>query len=565
MIGLDNKNVFISMESKTIQCRSCKNEFSIQAEDSTFYDKFDLPLPVMCPVCRWKYLLAFWVFGRFRIAKSALSGKTIITVFPESVPFPIYDRTEFVSDAWDPLIYGRDYDQSRPFIDQLVELQSKVPHPHQTGVKNVNSDWTDDVFESKDAYLTRSAVGLESIIYGYRLVNCKNCIDVTYSFDLERSYDCLLCFKSYNLKYSFNCRDCIDSFFLYDCRNCQNCLMSWNLRNQKYCILNQPYSKEDYFKKIEEYNLQSRSSIDKLKNEFWQHIQQDATHRQDYNLQAINSQGNFLNNDKNCYQCLFLDESENCRYSFRGFQSKETIDSIGVFKCEECVLEAQGNMEYDNLCCIYTNNSRYSRYLESCEECEYCFGCVGLRKKKYCILNKQYTKEVYEILVEKIKGDMKKNGEWGKFFPLSSAYCGYNLSLAQMMFPMTKDEAVKFGAKWEESADPHYDNIVGADSLPDTIDKVNDEIVKQRILCPETKLSYNITQQELAFYREHNIPLPRRHFDWRTLDRFKPFSSMVTPQKGNCHYCKKEIEHYYSSELKFDKIACLECYQREVA
>jgi hypothetical protein len=96
------------MNSDTKQCEKCKNEFSIQAEDAAFYEKFDLPLPVICPVCRWKNLLAFWVFGRFRIAKSALSGKTIITVFPESVPFPIYDRTEFVSDAWDPFTYGRD-------------------------------------------------------------------------------------------------------------------------------------------------------------------------------------------------------------------------------------------------------------------------------------------------------------------------------------------------------------------------------------------------------------------------------------------------------------------------
>ncbi len=160
---------------------------------------------------------------------------------------------------------------------------------------------------------------------------------------------------------------------------------------------------------------------------------------------------------------------------------------------------------------------------------------------------------------------MKERGEWGKFFPLSAAYCGYNLSLAQMQFPMTKDEALRFGAKWEETVEPHYENIISGNDLPDTIAEVGDEIVKQRILCPETKLSYNITKEELSFYREHGIPLPQRHFDWRTLERFKPFSLMVMPQKGVCHFCKKEIEHYYSPELKFQKIACLECYQREVA
>ena len=433
------------------------------------------------------------------------------------------------------------------------------------GAKNINCDWADDVWESKDAYLTRSCLKVDTVNYGYRIMNCKNCVDVTFSFDLERCYDCLNCFKSYNLNYSFNSRDCMDSFFLYDCRNCQNCFMSWNLRNKKYHILNQPYSKEDYEKKLEEYNLKSRATAEKLKKEFWQHIGNDAIHRQNYNIQAVNSTGNFLENDKNCQECYFIQESENCRYIFRGYKNKETIDSVGGLDTEKVTLGSIDQIAYNNLCCLYTTNCRYSYYLDSCEETEYCFGCVGLRKKKYCILNKQYTKEEYENLVEKIKSDMKNRGEWGKFWPLSSAYCGYNLSLAHMQFPMTKEEALNFGAKWEESAEPHYDSIINADTLPDNIDEVKDDIIKQRILCPETKLSYNITKEELQFYRERGIPLPQRHFDWRTLDRYKPFSLMTALQRGSCVYCNKEIEHYYDLELEFQKIACLECYQREVA
>jgi hypothetical protein len=554
------------MESQSKQCDKCNKSFVIQIDDIPFYEKMDLPLPDMCPECRIKYLLAFWVFGRFRIAKSALSGKTIITVIPESAPFPIYERSEFVSDAWDPLTYGKDYDSSRSFMEQLVGLQSKVPHPHQVGVKNLNCDWADDVWESKNAYLTRSILNNEFVTYGYRLVNCKNCIDVTYSFDLDRCYDCLNCFKSYNLNYSFNSRDCIDSYFLYDCRNCQNCFMSWDLRNQKYCILNEQYSKEEYERKIKEYNLKSRKTIEELKKEFWQHIRQDAVHRQNYNVQEVNSTGNFLNYSKNCRECYFLEESENSRYIFRGGWCKDSIDIVGCMSLEKCSMSAMDQLGgYNNTCNLYTTSCRYSAYLDNCEECENCFGCIGLRKKKYCILNKQYSEEDYKELIGKIKANMKQANEWGRFWPLSSAYCGYNISLAQMMYPMIKEEVSKFGAKWEESNEPHYDNIINGDDLPDAIDEVNDDIIKQRILCPETKLSYNITQSELAFYREHGIPLPQRHFDWRTLERFKPFSLMVTPQKGNCYLCKKEIEHYYAPELGFKKIACLECYQREVA
>ena len=551
------------MNQETKNCQNCKQDFVIEPEDISLYEQLDLPLPERCAFCRMKYLLAFFTHGKFRITTSALSGKRIITVLPESVPFPIYDREEYFSDAWDPFSYGRDYDPSRSFIEQAVELQSAVPHPHQAGVKNTNCDWTDDMWESKDAYLSRSALQIESVSYGYRLLRCKNSIDITYCFDTELSYDCLYCAKCYNLRHSFNCRDCISGAFLYDCRNSQDCFMSWNLRNKRYCILNKQYSKEEYLKKLEEFDLKSYGAVEKLKKEFWGHVRNDAVHRANYNVQTTNSTGNFMEEVKNCLSCYFISTSENCRYCFRGIDSKDSIDLImGIG--EKCGISCQYEWGYGNVCILYASHCRYSAYLNACEECENCFGCVGLRKKKYCVLNKQYAKEDYEKLVAQIKSDMKRSGEWGKFFPLSAAYAGYNYSLANMTFPLSKEEIIEFGAKWEEPQATSHEGISGND-LPDRIDDVNDDIVKQRIICPETSMSYNIAAHELAFCREHSIPLPRRHFEWRTFDRFKPFSYMIKPQKGNCVYCGMEIEHYYGPELEFKRIACVECYQKEIA
>ena len=549
-------------EAKT--CQNCKQEFVIEPDDFAYYERLELPLPDKCVYCRWKYLLAFWVFGQFRITKSALSGKRIITVLPESVHFPIYEREEFVSDAWNPLTYGREYDSSKPFIEQVVELQSKVPHPHQLGIKNVNCDWTDDTWESREAYLTRSALLIEFVSYGYRIIRCKNSVDITYCFDTENSYDCLYCFKSYNLRHSFNCRDCINGAFLYDCRNCQDCFMSWNLRNKRYCILNQQYSKEDYFKKLEEFDLKSYSAVEQLKKDFQKHISEDAVHRADDNVQTTNSSGNFLAEDKNCRSCYFLEKSENCRNCFRGFGSKDCIDMVSPVS-EKCAIGCMDQWGYENICNLYASYCRYSAYLDNCEECENCFGCVGLRKKSYCILNKQYSKEEYERLIVDIKRDMKKRGEWGKFFPLAFAYSGYNLTLGQLFFPETKEHIAEIGGKWEEQLTPEYKDAIPAETLPDIIDDVTGDIISKRIICPETKLSYNIAPHELAFYRQHGIPLPRRHFDWRTLNRFKPMTHMIYPQKGICWICKKEIEHYYGPELGYKKIACVECYQKEVS
>ncbi len=546
-------------------CTQCQAQFALIPEDQAMYDRAGVPATEKCANCNWAQLLSFWVLGRFRVAKSALSGKQIITNLPETAPFPIYEREEFISDAWDPMVYARDYDPNRPFLDQLVELQSKVPHPHQIGNKNINCQWTDDWWESRECYLCRSGIKNEFLSYAYRVVNSKESIDLAHCFDMEQSYDCLFCFKCYRTKYSFDAHDCVDSAFLYNCRNCSNCFMSWNLRNKQYCILNQQYTKEEYAEKMKQYNLKSYAAVQQLKAQFARKVASEAVHRANFNVQVANTTGNFMTENKNCTNCHFLDKAENCRQVLRGYQVKDTIEGICCGVVEQSTRTALDQYGYGNTCVLCTTNCRYSTYLDGCEDCEYCFGCIGLKKKKYCILNKQYTKEQYEELVAKIKLDMQTCGEWGKFMPFAMAYGGYNVSLAQVLFPKTKEQVAEMGAKWEDAPVVSYQGAVSSDELPDSIEGVTDEITKQRIICVETKLSYNIAPRELTFYKTHGIPLPQRHFDHRTFERYKPMALMFKPQKGICYYCKQEVEHYYDPSLNYQKIACVPCYQKEIA
>lgn len=552
------------MKSETKTCESCKKQFTIEPDDFALYEKIGIPAPNQCPRCRWQHLAAFWNFGRFRKTQSALSGKSIITTFPPSVRFPLYDHTEFVGDDWDPTSYGRAYDSKRSFFEQFAELQKEVPHPHQLGTKNVNCQWSDDVWSCKECYLCRSLFECEYVSYGYRIIHCKNSIDLTYCFDTELSYDCLYCFKCYKVRHSYDARDCIESMFLFDCRNVSNCFMSWNLRNKQYHILNKPYTKEEYFKKLKEFDTQSWSGITKLKKEFQRILREEAVHRENQNVQVTNVYGNFLSECKNCVDTYFTEQSENARHVFRGFGQKETIDCAGAGFAEKTALSCVGLHIYDCVGTLYSSNCRYSSYIDSCEECEYCFGCVGLRKKKYCVLNKEYSEEEYKKLVAKIKEDMQARGEWGNFFPRAMAYAGYNLSLGNILFPETKEKILAMGGRWDDLEVAEYDAING-DTLPERIEDMKDEMTTKRIKCPKTQLSFNIAPQELAFYREHHIPPPRYHFDWRTEERFKPLVLSMHPQRGTCTFCKREIEHFYSPELGYQKIACVECYQKEIA
>ncbi|MBI4653053.1 hypothetical protein HY750_02265 [Candidatus Kuenenbacteria bacterium] len=320
------------MNTETKICQNCKKEFIIEPEDFLFYEKIKVSAPIFCPNCRQQKRLAFWPFAKFNRRKCDLSGENIISIYPSNARFPVYKSNNWHSDAWEaPFL---EYNSSKKFLDQLYELQTKSPIPHQFGSNNQDCDYCDDVWDSKNCYLCRSLGSCENLSYSYRTIGCRDSYDLTYCYDSELSYNCVYCFKIYNVCHAFDSRNSIDSAFLYDCRNVGNCFMCWNLRNKNYYILNQPHSKETYFSKLKEYNLNSWNTIQFLKKTFEKKIKEEAIHKNNFNTKIVNSSGNYLNECKGCKNSYFLENSENCSYYFRGAINKDVNDSAGVYKGE---------------------------------------------------------------------------------------------------------------------------------------------------------------------------------------------------------------------------------------
>ena len=549
------------MEESKI-CEHCGSKFTITDGELSLYEKVDIELPTICNFCRIKLHLSFWLFGKFRKGKSDLSGKSLITVLPEKTRYPIYTLTEWYSDKWDAMSYEQNYDENKLFFEQLQELQEKVPHPHQSGVNNTGCDWCDDVWNSKNCYLSRSMEECEDLLYSYRNIRVKNSIDMVICFHCEKCYDSSECHHSYKTFYSKHCHDCIDSYFLYDCRNCQNCFMCWNLRGKSYCIENKQYTREEYLEKLKSFNLGSYKSIQNHKKYFEEIIPKEVVHRQNFNIKVYNSNGNYLLDCKNCHNCNTVSNSEDCYNCIRGLSSKSNIDNNGCW-----YMELSGNCGaciggYAEKYSVWSS-SRYSEYLDLCIECEYCFGCVGLKKKKYCILNKQYTKDEYEVLKEKIISDMRNRGEYGQFLPYAMSAGPFNFSTSSLYFGDTqKEDILKLGGYWEDENESNLEGMPTSE-LPDDIKDVSDNIITQALICPETGWRFNIAQNELIFYRENNIPLPRYHFDVRIKNNLK-YLTILQSYPYKCFYCKKDMEAYYLPEWNYQKIACEECYKQNI-
>src|SRR3989344_5420519 len=109
---------------------------------------------------------------------------------------------------------------------------------------------------------------------------------------------------------------------------------------------------------------------------------------------------------KNCYMVSmgwYLEDSM-YGYSIAGPETRFVFDSFGILHYSqfiyECIfIEHCYNCKY----CFYSSGLTDCSFCYDCRGCLNCFMCVNLRQKSYCILNKQYTKEEYEKILNSYK------------------------------------------------------------------------------------------------------------------------------------------------------------------
>ena len=136
------------MNKESRICQNCKDSFTIDPEDFDFYEKIKVPPPTWCPNCRLQRRL-MWRNERTlyrRKCDAPGHSEDIISIYPQEVPFKVYDHEFWYGDGWDALKYGRDYDFSRPFFSQFAELERAAPHYNLSVVAMENSDYCNNYY-----------------------------------------------------------------------------------------------------------------------------------------------------------------------------------------------------------------------------------------------------------------------------------------------------------------------------------------------------------------------------------------------------------------------------------
>ncbi|HLC95114.1 MAG TPA: hypothetical protein VJH89_01375, partial [Patescibacteria group bacterium] len=316
-------------------------------------------------------------------------------------------------------------------------------------------------------------------------------------------------FRSFFADRSDSSNDCA---FIFDCKGCTSCFGCTNLRSKSYYIFNEPYTKEEYAKKIKELDLGSYKILQEVKKKF-EDFRNTSLHKSSHTINAQNSTGDNIRNVMNCKSCFDLSDSKDCKYSANGgFGMNDSYDGYGVGEHAELLYEAfDTGVQASKLLFVgIVWGGHDVLYSYNCQNSENCFGCVGLRKKSYCIFNKQYSKEEYETLLPKIIEHMKSAKEYGEFFPTSYSPFGYNETIAQDYFPLTKEQALARGYKWRDKEKSEHQTTIKASDLKDHIEDVDDAILKEIIECSNCHRPYRIIKKELDFLKRFNIALPRK-------------------------------------------------------
>ena len=568
------------MKKETKMCQNCKGDFTIDPDDFSFYEKIKVPPPTWCPPCRMTRRLAYGNSWGVYFRNCDKCGERTLTMYRPENPAKVYCDPCWWADDWDGTEYGIDYNPEKNFLEQWRELRARTPHFAKDAVYTSlkNCEYTNAIAFSKNCYFSFWLDYCENIYYSAFLNNTKDCIDIFRAYKSDLCYESVGVGHCSRIYFSNECDNCIDVWFSRNCYGCINCFGCANLRNKSYMIFNVKYSNEDYFKKMEEFKLNTRSGLSKMLEKtsaFWQKLPYREYTGNSLNL---NVSGDYLyesKNAKHCYMCSGLEES---KYTQLVSVPKATncMDYYGWGNSADLIYEC--SICGEDISRLKFSYGIFSSGLDS-EYCGFCigaknnFGCANLKRKQYCILNKVYPKEEYEKLKAKIIEDMNNNPyidslgrvyKYGEFFPPEFSLFPYEDSNASKFVKKSKEQALKEGYNWQDKIENTYEKTITGDDLPETIEEANDKVLDEIIECTSCRKAYRIVKDELNMYKKINIPLPNKCPRCREERRFSLINKPTTENFTNCAKCKKEIMTMY--DLSLEKIIyCEKCYQQEVS
>lgn len=565
------------METKS--CQNCKKDFVIDERDQLYYKKINVPHPSWCPECRFERRLSTHNVWSVYWRNCSKCDKRTLSMYNKDLAVPVFCNECWWADDWDGTEYGMDYDPNKSFFEQIYELSRKTPFVAQEVLAPtmINSEYCNGASYLRNCYLTFWADYSENITNSTIILELKDSSDCMRARESQLCYKSMGVNKSYRTFFSEECDACTDVWFSRNCYNCTNCIGCVNLRGESYSIFNEKYGKVEYAEKVKELGLDSWSNLEALQEKAKSFWLTKPYRSYTGNSMNLNVTGEYVFESKNSQDLYLCTSTEESRYTqFVTVPSaKECYDYTGWGANVELMYETHSSGEN-----VSNVKFSYCAYPDSMDV-EYSiwviagknnFGCCNLKRKKYCILNKEYTKEEYEKLKAQIIEDMKKNPyvdeqgrtwSYGETFPLNQSLFGYNESSAYKFNPKTKAQAQKEGYLWYEEETVNHKTTINPEDLPEKIADTKENITDEVIGCAECGRGYKVGPLEFTLLQKMGMPVPHSCPKCRMNYHFSRLNPVKLWER-NCAKCHAKVTTAFSPERP-EVIYCEKCYQQEMA
>jgi len=586
-------------------CKYCDEEFALYDLEKEILDKHQFKYPDICPTCRFRILYSYINDKHLYHRADTSTGKNIISILNPDFPWKVIDAKVYKNLMIDDeaLIYARGlsddifWDFKKLFRD--FPQSSRMTYPSLE-----NSLYASHVWWAKNLYLSFCVFEkCEDIYYSYRILgNCKtifNSLDVSESSEI---YTSRMVENSHGIYFSSNVSESNTLLFCYNMQGCSDCILSCNKINTKYSIWNKVYKEEEYKKKEKEIQ-------ETIKTPKWYKII-EKQYRDFLKKNLVEPSLNIQNSEAIAWDNIYY--SSNNINSFKGIGNHNTVNTVLTGNnrkdtmiqlinsiewwqhCENVIGSCSfGQGVYNLFFCNTVTQSKDCYYCFDIEDCEECMFSIWLRHKKYCILNKQYKKDQYFELKEKMILYLKKRWEWGRFlwfdfspFPYNDTSSYEFWKVKEVIYADGRKETIDKNARWivTVESDDFISNATlnlwgrekinikwrtknkevnvpnGMEKVKDleNIDIISEDILEMAIICEKTKRPYRIIGIELEFLKKKGLPIPHIHHEIR-MEKLLWERPLWELYVRKCDACEKDMLSVLKRKVEY-KIYCPECY-----
>lgn len=286
------------------------------------------------------------------------------------------------------------------FLVEFNRLILDYPVPEYFGHSNENASG-DYIYHNDKTFSCFDAGTINISAYIWDSLHISDSVEVSFGRECEKCYMCDQVYKCNNCDYVFNSRGMLNCQYCFNCGNLQDCFGCVGIWNSQYVLFNRQMKKGEYLQEIKKLKEVPGDELLSRLKKLAQKIPLPPTNGAG-NSDSNTEYGDDIHRSQNVYMAFSVTDSQNVLYATDSNYCVDSVDLSNCYKCDSSYNCVDTGRAYNSIAIYFGYRLVNCAYCYYCQNCQDCLGCVGLEGKRYCVLNRQVGKKVYQKVLTQI-------------------------------------------------------------------------------------------------------------------------------------------------------------------